>query len=139
MNKVELLAPAGDLERLKWAVLYGADAVYLGGENFSLRANAKNFTLSEIKEGVEYAHKNNVKVYVTVNIVFHEEDFEGLVDYLKKLEEYKVDAIIASDLFILDLLKENKINLEFHLSTKVLVLIKKLLSSLKKKELKELF
>ena len=76
MNRVELLAPAGDLERLKWACLYGADAIYLGGENYSLRSNAKNFTLDEIKEGVEYAHKRNVKVYVTVNIVFHENDDE---------------------------------------------------------------
>ena len=117
MNRVELLAPAGDLERLKWACLYGADAIYLGGENYSLRSNAKNFTLDEIKEGVEYAHKRNVKVYVTVNIVFHENDDEKLIDYLKKLEEYEVDAIIASDMFILDLIKYNNINLEFHLST----------------------
>ena len=117
MNRVELLAPAGDLERLKWACLYGADAIYLGGENYSLRSNAKNFTLDEIKEGVEYAHKRNVKVYVTVNIVFHENDDEKLIDYLKKLEDYKVDAIIASDMFILDLIKDNNINLEFHLST----------------------
>ncbi|MBO5530155.1 MAG: U32 family peptidase [Bacilli bacterium] len=117
MNRVELLAPAGDLERLKWACLYGADAIYLGGENYSLRSNAKNFTLDEIKEGVEYAHKRNVKVYVTVNIVFHENDDEKLIDYLKKLEEYEVDAIIASDMFILDLIKDNNINLEFHLST----------------------
>lgn len=117
MNKVELLAPAGDLERLKWAVLYGADAVYLGGQKFSLRANAKNFSIDEIKEGVEYAHKNGVKVYVTVNILFHEDDFTGLIDYLKDLEKVGVDAIISSDIFIIDLLKENNINLEFHLST----------------------
>ena len=117
MKKIELLAPAGDLEKLKWAINYGADAVYIGGKSFSLRANATNFTLEEIKEGVKYAHENNAKVYVTVNIVFHEEDFDGLVDYLKELEKIKVDAIIASDIFILDLLKENKINLEFHLST----------------------
>ena len=117
MNKVELLAPAGDLERLKWACLYGADAIYLGGEEYSLRSNATNFTLDEIKEGVIYAHERNVKVYVTVNIVFHEEDDKNLINYLKKLEEYKVDAIIASDMFILDLLKDNNINLEFHLST----------------------
>ncbi len=136
MNKVELLAPAGDLERLKWAVLYGADAVYLGGENYSLRANAKNFTLDEIKEGVEYAHKNNVKVYVTVNIVFHEDDFEGLTHYLKKLEEYKVDAIIASDLFILDLLKDNNINLEFHLSTQSSCLNKEAVKFFKKEGVK---
>ena len=117
MNKIELLAPAGDLEKLKWAIFYGADAVYLGGKDFSLRANATNFTLDEIKEGVEYAHNHNAKVYVTVNIVFHEDDFDGLIKYLKELEKINVDAIIASDIFILDLLKENNINLEFHLST----------------------
>ena len=125
MNKIELLAPAGDLERLKWACIYGADAIYLGGENYSLRSNAKNFTLDEIKEGVEFAHERNVKVYVTVNMVFHEDDTKGLVEYLKKLEEYKVDAIIASDMFIIDLLKENNINLEFHLSTQSSCLNKK--------------
>ena len=117
MNKVELLAPAGDLERLKWAVLYGADAVYLGGWKYSLRSNAVNFSMEDIKEGVLFAHDHNVKVYITVNIVFHENDYEELIDYLKDLEKYKVDAIIASDIFILDLLKENNINLEFHLST----------------------
>ncbi|MBQ9024519.1 MAG: U32 family peptidase [Bacilli bacterium] len=117
MNKIELLAPAGDLEKLKWAIFYGADAVYIGGKNFSLRANATNFTIDEIKEGVKYAHENNAKVYVTVNIVFHEDDFDGLIDYLKELENANVDAIIASDIFILDLLKENNIKLEFHLST----------------------
>ena len=122
MNKIELLAPAGDLEKLKWAILYGADAVYIGGKNFSLRANAVNFTNDEIKEGVEFAHKNNAKVYVTVNIVFHENDFDGLIDYLKELEKIHVDAIIASDIFILDLLKENNINLEFHLSTQACTL-----------------
>ena len=124
MNKIELLAPAGDLEKLKWAILYGADAVYIGGKNFSLRANATNFTIDEIKKSVEYAHKHNAKVYVTVNIVFHEEDFDGLIDYLKELEEINVDAIIASDIFILDLLKENNINLEFHLSTQACTLNK---------------
>ncbi|MBQ3475360.1 MAG: U32 family peptidase [Bacilli bacterium] len=117
MSKVELLAPAGDLERLKWAVLYGADAVYLGGWKYSLRSNAVNFSMEDIKEGVLFAHDHNVKVYITVNIVFHENDYDELVDYLKDLEKYKVDAIIASDIFILDLLKENNINLEFHLST----------------------
>lgn len=119
MNKVELLAPAGDLEKLKWAIMYGADAVYIGYENYSLRANAKNFTLDEIKEGVIFAHKNNAKVYVTVNIIFHEEDVKGLKEYLIKLDEYKVDAIISSELFILDLIKELKLNIEFHLSTQM--------------------
>ena len=124
MNKVELLAPAGDLEKLKWAIMYGADAVYLGGKKFSLRANATNFTIDEIKEGVKFAHENNAKVYVTVNIVFHEDDFDGLVEYLKELEEANVDAIIVSDLFIIDLLKENNINLEVHLSTQACTLNK---------------
>ncbi len=117
MNRPELLAPAGDLERLKWAIDYGADAVYLGGKEFSLRSNAKNFSLEEIKEGCEYAHERNKKVYVTVNILFHENDTNGLIEYLKHLEECKVDAIISSDLFILDLIKKEKINIEFHLST----------------------
>lgn len=117
MNKIELLAPAGDLEKLKWAIMYGADAVYLGGKKFSLRANATNFTIDEIKEGVKFAHEHNAKVYVTVNILFHEEDMTGLLEYLKELEDAKVDAIIVSDLFIIDLVKENNINLEIHIST----------------------
>ena len=136
MNKIELLAPAGDLERLKWAFRYGADAVYLGGEKFSLRSMAKNFTLDEIKEGVEFAHDLGKKVYVTVNIVFHEDDIEDLIEYLKKLEEYHVDAIIASDMFILDLLKENNINLEFHLSTQSSCLNKESASFFKKEGVK---
>ena len=136
MNKIELLAPAGDLERLKWAFRYGADAVYLGGEKFSLRSMAKNFTLDEIKEGVEFAHNLNKKVYVTVNMVFHEDDIEDLITYLKKLEEYHVDAIIASDMFILDLLKENNINLEFHLSTQSSCLNKESASFFKKEGVK---
>ena len=117
MNKVELLAPAGNLERLKWAILYGADAVYIGGEKYSLRANAINFSIKEIEEGVKFAHEHNAKVYVTVNIVFHNEELIGIVEYLKELEKANIDAIISSDLFILDLLKDNNINLEFHLST----------------------
>ena len=117
MNKVELLAPAGNLERLKWAIMYGADAVYIGGNNFSLRANAINFSVPEIKEAVIFAHNHNAKVYVTVNIVFHNKELKNIISYLKDLKEANVDAIISSDLFILDLLKENNIDLEFHLST----------------------
>ncbi len=117
MNRPELLAPAGDLERLKWAIDYGADAVYLGGKLFSLRSNAKNFSIEEIEEGVKYAHERNKKVYVTVNILFHEDDTKGLINYLKDLEKANVDAIISSDLFILDLIKKENISLEFHLST----------------------
>ena len=80
--KPELLAPAGDLERLKIALLYGADAVYLGGSLFGLRANATNFTIDEIKQGVEFAHNLNKKVYVTVNIVLHNKEIKFLKDYL---------------------------------------------------------
>lgn len=113
--KVELLAPAGDLERLKIAFTYGADAVYLGGNLFGLRANAVNFTLDEIKEGVLYAHKLNKKVYVTVNIVLHDKEIDLLEDYLKSLSEIGVDAIIISDLAIIPIAK--KYNLEIHIST----------------------
>ena len=114
--KPELLAPAGDLERLKFALLYGADAVYIGGQLFGLRANAINFTLEELKEGVKFAHNLNKKVYVTVNIVLHNKEIKFLIDYLKQLDEIKVDAIIVSDLTVLDLAKKHT-NLEVHIST----------------------
>lgn len=117
MNNVELLAPAGDFERLKIAFLYGADAVYIGGRNFSLRANAKNFSLEEIKEAASYAHKLNKKVYVTVNIVFHNSNLEGLEEYLKALDECDIDAIIASDIVVLNKAKELNVSYEVHLST----------------------
>ena len=117
MDKIELLAPAGSLDRLKIAIIYGADAVYFGGRNYSLRANAKNLDISEIKEACEYAHSFNRKVYVTVNIVFHNEDTLGLIDYLKDLEKCGVDAIIVSDPLIIDIVKDNKIKLPIHIST----------------------
>ncbi len=116
-KKVELLAPAGSIEKLKWAIDYGADAVYLGGVNYSLRANAKNFTLKEIKSGVKYAHKHGAKVYVTINIVFHNDDVKGLEKYLKELDKMGVDAVIFSDPIVLDLIKKNNLKLELHLST----------------------
>lgn len=117
MNKVELLSPAGNMERLKIALLYGADAVYIGGRDYSLRANAKNFSISEINEACEYAHSLGKKVYVTVNIVFHNDDTDGIVDYLLELEKCKVDAIIVSDPLIIDIVKDNDINLDIHIST----------------------
>lgn len=120
-KKTELLAPAGDLERLKWAIMYGADAVYLGMEKYSLRANAKNFTFEDLKQGVLFAHKYNKKVYVTVNIVFQNEDIDGLEEFLRKLEEIGVDAVIASDPIVIDIVNENKLNLELHLSTQASV------------------
>lgn len=112
----ELLAPAGDLERLKVALLYGADAVYIGGKVFGLRANAINFTNEEIKEAVIFAHSLNKKVYVTVNIVLHNKEIKFLLEYLKELESLGVDAIIASDLSVISLALE-KTNLEVHVST----------------------
>ena len=114
---IELLSPAGDLEKLKIAFLYGADAVYLGGKEFSLRANASNFSREDIKEAVSFAHKMNKKVYVTVNIVFHNEDLEGLKEYLEYLSSIKVDAIIVSDPLVIDMINDNNIDLEIHLST----------------------
>lgn len=116
-KKIELLAPAGNLEKLKFAYLYGADACYIGGRDYSLRANAKNFSIEEIKEATLYAHKINKKVYVTVNIVFHNEDIKGIISYLKSLEEIQVDAIIVSDPLIIDIIHENNINLKIHIST----------------------
>lgn len=85
MDRVELLSPAGDLERLKITLLYGADAVYIGGQEYSLRANATNFSIDEIKEGCEFAHKLGKKVYLTLNIVFHNEDLDGVYDYIAQV------------------------------------------------------
>ena len=107
---MELLAPAGDIERLKMALLQGADAVYIGGKDYSLRANAKNFSIEEIKESCEFAHKLNKKVYVTVNIVFHDKDLVGLEDYLKSLKECDVDAVIVSDIIGITLANKYKLN-----------------------------
>lgn len=114
---IELLSPAGDIERLKFAFLYGADAVYLGGKNFGLRANATNFSNEELRKSVEYAHCLGKKVYVTVNIVFHNEDLEGLKEYLQFLKEIRVDAIIVSDPIVIKTVKDNNLELEIHLST----------------------
>lgn len=116
IKKPELLAPAGDLERLKVALHYGADAVYVGGPSLGLRANAINFTLKELEEGVKYAHNLNKKVYVTVNIILHEKEESEVLPYLKNLEKIGVDAIIVSDPYIIYLAKKNT-NLEIHLST----------------------
>ena len=114
---IELLSPAGDMERLKFAALYGADAIYIGGKNFGLRANATNFSIEEIKKASEYIHSLGKKLYVTVNIVFHNEDLDGLLDYLKDLEEAKVDAVIVSDPYVIDTIQKNKLNLDIHIST----------------------
>ena len=122
MDNIELLAPAGSLEKIKYAFMYGADAVYFGYKNYSLRANAKNLDLDEIKTAVEYAHSLGKKVYVTVNIVFHNEDFRGLKDYLIYLSEIHVDAIITSDVAVMNMIRENNIDLCIHVSTQASIL-----------------
>ena len=113
----EVLSPAGDLERLKWALMYGADAVYIGGYNYSLRANANNFSIQDITEGVEFAHSLGKKVYVTVNILFHNEDLEGLTNYLTTLSDIGVDAFIVSDLAVIKRIRELNLKPEIHIST----------------------
>ena len=119
---IELLAPAGDLEKLKFALHYGADAVYVGGQNFSLRANAKNFSLQDLEESLLFAHERGKKVYVTVNIVFHDEDTTGLKEYLQKLADIHVDAVIVSDIAVMKLIKDENIPLEIHVSTQASIL-----------------
>ncbi|MBS4540030.1 U32 family peptidase [Clostridium sp. D2Q-11] len=117
MRDVELLAPAGDLEKLKMAITYGADAVYLGGEEFGLRAQAKNFTIDQIKEGLEFAHQRGKKVYVTLNIIPHNDDLSGLDEYVLKLNDIGVDAVIVSDPGVFSIVKELVPDMEMHLST----------------------
>ena len=116
MEKVELLAPAGSLEKLKVAIDYGADAVYVGGSRLNLRAFSDNFDLDELKEGVEYAHARNAKVYLVLNAIPRNFDIIGLADYAKKCEEIGVDGVIAADAGVISTVKKNT-NLEIHLST----------------------
>lgn len=117
MKKPELLIPASSLEVLKIAVIYGADAVYIGGEAFGLRAKAKNFTMGEIKEGIAFAHKYQVRVFVTANILAHNEDLDGAKDYFKQLKEIRPDALIISDPGIFSIAKEICPEIEIHIST----------------------
>lgn len=116
MKRIELLSPAGDLERLKVTLLYGADAVYIGGREYSLRANATNFSLDEIREACSFAHKLNKKVYLTLNIVFHNEDIDGVDKYIDDVVHCGIDAFIVSDPFIISHIK-SKYDVEVHLST----------------------
>lgn len=117
MEKIELLSPAGDLEKLRIAYLYGADACYIGGKDYSLRANANNFSTNDIKEAVSFAHNLGKKIYVTLNIIFHNEDLEGVTKYLKELSKANVDAVIISDVFLIDIIKKETPNLKIFLST----------------------
>lgn len=117
MQRIELLAPAGDLERLKTAFIYGADAVYIGGEIFGMRSAAKNFNKEDMAEGVKFAHERGKQVFVTVNIIPRNEEFEQLEDYLKELEEIGVDAVIVSDPGVFSVVKKVVPNMEIHIST----------------------
>lgn len=117
MNKIELLAPAGDLEKLKTALIYGADAVYFGGEMFSLRSAAGNLNIYEIKEGVEFAHNLGKRVYLTTNIFAHNEDVKPFMEYLEKIKDIPIDAFIVSDPGVLSMIKSVIPNAEIHLST----------------------
>ena len=128
MNKVELLAPAGNLEKAKIALIYGADAVYIGGKKFSLRARASNFELDDIKEICRFAHERNKKVYVTTNIIPHDEDMDNLDAYLFALNEMKVDAIITSSLTIIERAKSLVPNIERHVSTQMSITNSKAIS-----------
>lgn len=117
MKKIELLAPAGDLEKLKTAVDYGADAVYFGGSVFSLRAQAGNFTHEEMLEGTEYAHARGVRVYMTINIFAHNDDIGDLPEFLESIADIRIDAFLVSDPGVISVLKQIRPDAELHLST----------------------
>ena len=119
IKKPELLAPAGNLEKVKVAIMYGADAVFVGGKEFSLRSQASNFSLEDIQEGVEFAKKYGAHIHVTCNIILHQDNLEGLKDYLKKLDEIGVTAIIVADPYIMKIAKDMKLGLEVHVSTQL--------------------
>ncbi|TJX16310.1 U32 family peptidase [Tissierella creatinini] len=121
MKKVELLAPAGDLEKLKMAILYGADAIYLGGEAFGLRKASKNFSIEQIGEGVSFAHERGKKVYITLNIVPHNKDLVGLEEYLLELDRVNIDAVIVADPGMFVIVKRTLPNMEIHISTQASV------------------
>lgn len=116
-RELELLIPASSLEVLKVAVIYGADAVYIGGEAFGLRAKAKNFSMEEMKEGIEFAHAHDVKVYVTANILAHNNDLQGAREYFAELKEIKPDALIISDPGMFTIAKEILPEIDIHIST----------------------
>ena len=115
-KKPELLAPAGNLEKLKIAFQYGADAVYFGGKSFSLRAAAQNFSFDDMREGVKIAHELGKKMYCTINVMPRNEEIKEIIPYLKKLEEIGIDAVLVSDLGVLSVVKKHT-NLPIHIST----------------------
>jgi len=122
MKIPELLLPAGDPEKLKTALLYGGDAYYIGGTNFSLRTASKNFTIADIKDAVKIVHAKNKKLYLALNIFPHEYDFKELENYLKQISDIEIDALIISDFGILSLIKELGLNIPIHISTQANIL-----------------
>ncbi len=119
IKKPELLAPAGNLEKLKTAIMYGADAVFVGGKEFSLRSQASNFSLEDIKEAVEFAKGYGAHIHVTCNIILHQDNLEGIEEYLKQLDDIGVTAIIVADPYIMKIAKNLNLNLEVHVSTQL--------------------
>ncbi|MBQ1900419.1 MAG: U32 family peptidase, partial [Erysipelotrichaceae bacterium] len=119
MNKIELLAPAKDLEKAKIAIMYGADAVYVGGKFYSLRSRASNFSLEDLKELSAFAKKYGAKVFVTVNIVFHDDDYYGIREYLRYLEKIGIDAVIISSLALIPVVRQEAPHIECHISTQL--------------------
>jgi len=117
MNKVELLAPAGSLEKLKTAILFGADAVYCGGLNFGLRAGADNFTVEELEEGIEFAHQRDKKVYMTLNMIPHNQELAQLPEYIEEIKKLKLDALIISDPGVFAAVRREMPEMEIHIST----------------------
>ncbi|WP_415981896.1 peptidase U32 family protein, partial [Anaerostipes caccae] len=114
MRKTELLIPASNLEVLKVAVLYGADAVYIGGEMYGLRAKAKNFSMDDVREGICFAHEHGVRVYITANIVAHNGDLSGIREYFRELRNIKPDGLIISDPGVFMIAKEECPEIERH-------------------------
>jgi len=119
MNKIELLAPAKDLEKAKIAIMYGADAVYVGGKFYSLRSRASNFSLEDLKELSAFAKKYGARVFVTVNIVFHDDDYYGIREYLRYLEKIGIDAVIISSLALIPVVRQEAPHIECHISTQL--------------------
>lgn len=119
IKKPELLAPAGNLEKLKTAIMYGADAVFVGGKEFSLRSQASNFSIEDIKEAVEFASLYNAHIHVTCNIILHQDNLDGIKEYLKTLDDIGVTAIIVADPYIMSIAKELNLKLEVHVSTQL--------------------
>ena len=119
IKKPELLAPAGNLEKLKVAIQYGADAVFVGGKEFSLRSGASNFTLDDIKEAVTFADQYGAAVHVTCNIILHQDNLDGIEEYLRALDQAGVRAIIVADPYIMSIAKKLNLKLEVHVSTQL--------------------